>query len=203
MRLYEFDTKLDEDVGQPYLYHWMELSKAIKVLQSNCLKPLFAHKQIGERGISMTRNPRYLHNWVEGSVPLRLTFDRNVLKQRFKIIPLDSEHARYKPGKHFQRNYDSERTDRAKSARWRDEPMAEEYVIGTIQPLHKYIVEMRFDNWGNDNNPFMLTLLSYLKKYPVPFNVTQDIKNWEMWVDDFENAEWIPDLIKTFRVRIK
>ena len=76
------------------LYHWVGWDKAVSMLRSDSLIPKFMHKKTNVKGVSLTRNSRYAHDWA-GHNPIRLEFDQRLLAQRFKIEPLDAEYHAY------------------------------------------------------------------------------------------------------------
>lgn len=154
------------------LYHWLSAAKAARSFNSDRLRALFAHKMLGPaKGISLTRNSRYSHSWVEAGAPIRLTFNQSKLAQRYKIVPVDAEHAAA-----IDRNRDLDSRDRNNQYGRRGGEMAEEFLLGIIEPLHAYIDEIFLKNYHNDDIRLMRALPRYLRKFNVPFRT--DDKNF-------------------------
>ena len=153
------------EARQAPLYHWMSAEKAARSFSSDRLRPLFAHKMLGKiKGISLTRNPRYLHDWAADGSVIRLTFNQAKLIQHYKIVPIDAEYAAAVDRKNDVKadNYQ----DRNQKYTFVDgKEMAEEYLLGTIEPLHSYIDEVFLSKYHNDNTPLMNALSRYLKKF--------------------------------------
>ena len=157
------------------LYHWMSAEKAARSFNSDRLRPLFAHKMLGPtKGISLTRNAQYTHSWAEAGAPIRLTFNQRKLAQRYKIVPVDAEHAAAIDRKDAPQIFRRVRRDRSNatgdgSGPWRrGNEMAEEFLLGTIEPLHVYVDEV-FLKYHNDEPFLMRALVRYLRKFNVPF----------------------------------
>ena len=146
------------------LYHWLSAGKASRSFNSDRLRPLFAHKMLGNvKGISLTRNVRYAHEWTDEGAPIRLTFNQSKLAQRYRIVPVDAEYAAAFDRKDANLN----QRDRANPFR-RGGEMAEEFLLGTIEPLHDYLDEI-YLKYHNDEPFLMRALTRYLRKFNVPF----------------------------------
>ena len=85
-----------------YLYHFTDYRIVKKILRSNVLKRGTINLAITnsgktfdiddkEQGVSFTRNRNFQKDAMWGSNALALVFDRNKLKSRYKIYPLDPE----------------------------------------------------------------------------------------------------------------
>jgi hypothetical protein len=147
------------------LYHWMSAMKAARCFNSDRLRPLFAHKMLGPtKGISLTRNAHYTHSWAEDGAPIRLTFNQRKLAQRYKIVPVDAEHA----AAIDRKDPNTDRRDRNQRYGKRGDEMAEEFLLGIIEPLHVYLDEI-FLKYHNDEPYLMRALPRYLRKFNVPF----------------------------------
>ncbi len=150
------------EARQAPLYHWMSATKAARAFNSDRLRPLFAHKMLGKmKGISLTRNSRYKHDWVQDSIVIRLTLNQTKLAQRYKIVPVDAEHA----AAIDRRDDPIDFKDRRDFTYRNGTEMAEEFLLGTIEPLHLYIDEIFLDEYHNDNTPLMNALPRYLRKW--------------------------------------
>lgn len=148
------------------LYHWLSAAKAARSFNSDRLRPLFAHKMLGStKGISLTRNAHYTHSWAEAGAPIRLTFNQGKLAQRYKIVPLDAEHAAAIDRKDPNRDHHDRNDAYGKPGG----EMAEEFVLGIIEPLHLYIDEIFLRDYHNDDPFLMRALPRYLRKFNVPF----------------------------------
>lgn len=143
------------------LYHWMSGAKASKVFQKDSLQAQFSHVVVGQKGVSLTRNKHYRH--FHGT-QVCLVFDQAKLIQRYRIIPLDAERAAAQ-----DRGTDPAiARDRNNFFGGGDE-MAEEFVIGSIQPLHSYLSRILV---GDHNDmPFIDRMLIFARHYGIPLDV--------------------------------
>jgi hypothetical protein len=148
MRSYEFIIEGREG----YLYHGMELDKAINVFKNDMIPAMWEHNipGIGRiKGNSFTRNKLLRWGFV------KLTVDQQKLAQNNKIIPLDADYVHLqkfnkseKPipwnAKISDRNQISPHTWFKKTP---EEFLQEEFVIGDIKNLHIKLVqiELRLD----------------------------------------------------------
>jgi hypothetical protein len=118
--------------------------KISKVLNGDALLPLFAHDDFpGQKGISLSRNPNFDMNLYTTAFlhPVRLTLDQALLTRHHKIYPVDADYmVRNRQG--F--NSHDRPLDRLKTRL--EHTMAEEYVVGAIRPLHKFVTAIQFDN---------------------------------------------------------
>jgi hypothetical protein len=122
-----------------YLYHWMDMDKGAFVFEHDEMPGRWTHI-IGQReiaGNSFSRN-KVMSFGEERCV--RLTVDKRALAARHKIIPLDAELV------HFR----TRSRGKEPAARIRDRVMnsssgshfAEEFVVGDIVDLSRYIVKV-------------------------------------------------------------
>lgn len=134
------------------LYHGTIMKRIPDIFHIDKLLGKTIHKVDGKiiKGVSVTRSFRYARYWSTGSTEYQsivLVLDQQKLKFNHKILPLDW----------FQNTY-------AKSER-RSE--AEEFIIGDIYPLHKFlkkvILERPFEQWS------LVDL--YLKTYNIPITI--------------------------------
>ena len=148
MSIQDFLTTIIEGRDAP-LYHWVDKKKLFAIFRENRMAANWEHVIPSQAdryvyGNSMSRNPQFV--WAGGEI--RLTFDQRRLTMNHKIIPLDGERTFYHDK---QGMYDGDFTsDRDKPQLGMDEEavMAEEFVLGHIEPLNKYITEIWYD--GSD-----------------------------------------------------
>ena len=175
------------------LYHWMDAGKSLKVFKTDQLLPLFSHKMIGQKGISTTRNKKYKHH---NGREVCLVLDQDIVRTTNKIIPLDStmaihfdnqrkkkSYAKLPAARHtmFDNDWDDENSitnysdvalDRADNFHSpKGTETAEEYIIGSLIPLHRYLKSIILYNWVNEG-PFIEYLLKYVKKFNISLEVT-------------------------------
>jgi hypothetical protein len=129
---------LFEKVEQNELYHVMDSVKAHDAIKHNKLRAWWRSKIDGDikTGTSFSRNSRF---WFYDRKWVKLTVDRNKLKARNKIIPVDAEFV-----VRDTHGMSSRAHDRHMNAN--HQVMAEEFVIGDIAPLNRVVksVELRF-----------------------------------------------------------
>lgn len=133
------------------LYHWMSPAKAFEAIHSDALYPTWEHILPASEGgkpvlgTSMSRNP---HFNLRRSV--RLTFDQGKLAETNRIIPVDADYVytyatwRRNPKAVDISNLDQTRTRQFRS-RYPSDLSAEEFVLGAIKPLHKYLLAIDMD----------------------------------------------------------
>lgn len=127
-----------EKVEQNELYHVMDTAKAHDVFKHNKIRASWKSKIDGriQDGSSFTRNPRF---WFYDKKWIKLTIDRNKLKARNKIVPVDAEFT--VRATHGMRTMAHDR-----HINKNEQVMAEEFVIGDITQLNRVVkqVELRF-----------------------------------------------------------
>lgn len=178
--------KLLEIRGAP-LYHWMDAKKSLSVFEHDKFTQLWTHetKEGTFKGISFSRNSSFTY----GEKPVRLTFDQAKLAARFKIIPLDAERA-------FAHSMNStgwyNRKDRKMNSK-NSQQYAEEFVIGDIKPLHKFITKIEVTkraSIGNSSRSLIQEAEEYAKKWNIPLELAPEvIKAKEQWKLDDEDDE--------------
>ena len=129
------------------LYHGMSIRKAMDVFKNDKLKASWKHilpngKQI--IGTSFSRNKLLRYGYVTIEV------EQDKLTHTHKIIPLDGDYINYN-----KKSWDNPLNIRSRemhgwsSMRGRDmgpeHTLAEEFVIGDIFPLNKYIIKIIID----------------------------------------------------------
>ena len=149
------------------LYHWMDANKARRVFLTDTVRAMFAHKIVGQRGVSLSRNKRYVHH---NGTAVCLVLDQAKLTQTHRIVPLDSEHAiaidndeAGEPGGLLPA------ADRHQWSASAGEETAEEYVVGSIRSLHRYLTAILVKD-HNDAN-FIRPMLVYAKRFNTPVKV--------------------------------
>lgn len=140
MRLSEI---LTED-SRSYLYTNVNRDKLDTVLRTNILPATWTHiLPSGERkaGTSLSRNPRLGRRmWSTPFGPVQLVLNQDKLRNNYRLVPLDAEYA-------VQKQIEPERLN---DPRWRkryndrmmragEQPFAEEFVIGDVKPLSRYL----------------------------------------------------------------
>jgi hypothetical protein len=102
--------ELIEAIESGRLYHWMNLSKSTIVFESNAVTALFSHYfellKKSVHGISVSRNSQYNHG--TDSV-VRLVFDLDKLKTKYKVVPLDGDRAVQLKNPKYKDNVESAR----------------------------------------------------------------------------------------------
>lgn len=137
------------------LYHTMDQYKARNVFSDDIMPARFEHNIPGYgkiKGNSFTRNVKLIWNGC-----IRLTIDQNKLSRRYKIIPLDGEHAfrfsmNSEEKEYWERIKDKMRDrllhrgspNNTEELTYGIEPLSEEFVIGDIKNLHQYIIRIYF-----------------------------------------------------------
>lgn len=163
--------RLDEFTQYP-LYHWMNHKKAINVFNSNSIPANWKHDipGIGEKyGNSFSRNSRFTFqdNFV------RLTVDKNKIKETNKIIPLDAEYV-YGGGKIQDRIYNK---------KYQQYLYMEEFVINDIVDLNKKLISIElFKPDFNTQLQYILNTIEeaekYSKKFNIPLTINSDLKRY-------------------------
>lgn len=185
MRANEFITEsiIDEERGG-YLYHGMNERKALAVLSNDSMPANWQSNIPGVgrvNGNSFSRNKLYGTRWLEGGYIVRLVMDQAKLAQTHKMIPVNAErlhqlaitnNTRRELGNPEMGITDTQRTtnDRRKSDAAR---MDEEFVVGDINNLHRYIVsiELVTDRHSLEIRPATaLALVTFCKKFKIPLN---------------------------------
>ena len=147
------------------LYHWMDREKAAKVFRSDHLRPFFS-KFLKVKGISLTRNQHYTHDWIEGGAYVRLTFDQNKLIQKYKITPVEAQ----KQAGIVDDTDDVYNRDRNPLNYSRGQEMAEEFLQADLKPVHPYLKKI-FYLHTRDNPEFINLIIKYVIKWKAPLDV--------------------------------
>jgi len=167
-----FGRSLKESINESReadLYHWMHYNRLDIVLQENKLSGVWEHelpytnKQL--KGTSMSRNPYFYLGR-----PVRLVFDQEKLSQTNKIIPLDAERVYQYTSKYQGWEKSPDRNKRLKTL------MAEEFVIGDIVPLNKYLKRIEYidlDRYPNfprhkEEETTINEMVRYSKQFRIP-----------------------------------
>jgi hypothetical protein len=187
------------------LYHAVDFVKARNIFHNDMMPATWAHyvPQLGKlKGNSFTRNKRFVfHNVV-------IKFDQAKLASTHKIVPLDANRVYYQgyndakaAAGHYvtppeYRRYDRQHNDR--------DQMMEEFVIGDIKNLHRYIVSINVvsveDFEEHELQVFWNVFSRYVSKFNIPYNKNYDIESGLDWAKRLGvrhkyklNPEPIPD----------
>ena len=135
------------------LYHWIDGDKAVDIFQNDIMPAFWTHNirtNIGMAGTtpidgtSMTRNPYF--RWIYGDRPFRLVFDEWKLAQTNKIIPLDADAA-------LSLAQQDRSAEKGKSPH---KQMAEEFVVGDVKPLHKYLIRIEVNPHASEHDMYIV-----------------------------------------------
>lgn len=170
MRAIEF---LTEGRDAP-LYHNLSSAKAASVFSNDSMPGLWQHDFPGMgrvSGNSFTRNRLYRDGY-----PVQLVVDQAKLAQTHKIIPVNAELIhRMNMANSARRTYDkdpnlltpqdmdSSAWDRSKRAQ---DQMSEEFVVGDIDNLHRYITKIVLHKGISAGGMHFLN--EYSKKFKIP-----------------------------------
>lgn len=180
MRAREF---ISEERGG-YLYHGMNEAKALAVLSNDSMPANWQSNIPGVgrvNGNSFTRNKLYGTRWIDGGYLVRLVIDQARLAQTHKMIPVNAERLhRLAVTNNTRRelgNPESNITDLPSSTNDRrksdDARMDEEFVVGDINNLHRYVVSIEMVNVRESleiRPATALALVNFCKKFKIPLN---------------------------------
>ena len=163
------------------LYHGMLPDKALSVFANDSMPANWQHDIPGMgrvNGNSFSRNKFYGTIYYDGGYSLRLVLDEAKLAQAHKIFPINGElihrlamsnNIRRDTGVPIRtdtRDMPPEASDRAKPA---ESQMSEEFVVGNIVNLHRYIKSIElFNAAAHSSTPFAYALINYAKKFNIP-----------------------------------
>lgn len=124
-----FTQYLDEGRDAP-LYHGTQIYYAISILQDNEIKPLTTHMRHSPPGVSLTRSLRTALRWRSFNPPSHrknvvFELDQRTIVQNLKIAPINTL---------FQW--------KGRQSNAKAEELFEEYVVGPIKPLSKYLLRV-------------------------------------------------------------
>ena len=153
MRIQDLRQPVNEGRDAP-VFHWVDHKKLVNILSKNSMPARFTHtlpetnQQV--TGNSMSRNPKFYAGDVWKIA--RLTFSQSKLAHTHKIIPLDADVA-YRHGSGEEafvtdrgKEHEHEKLINLKMAKQgtlvTSDVMAEEFVIGDIEPLNIYLIEI-------------------------------------------------------------
>lgn len=154
------------------LYHWMNGKKAIDVLEHDKFTQLWVHDtpEGTLTGISLSRNA----NFTYGEKAVRLVFDQAKLATRYKLVPLDAERA-------FHHSIGTvswyNRKDRKMNAA-DGQQYAEEFVIGSIEPIHKYLLKIVVSRSAllyGEARTLIAVIEEYCNKYNLPLSLAPEV----------------------------
>lgn len=162
------------------LFHFMDERKAFDVFANDAMPGRWKHRipGMGEvMGNSFTRNKSFKFH----ARPVRLVMNQARLAQRYKMVPLDGELIFRHTNQWAPRDGHRDRMMNRKS-----QPLAEEFVVGDIQPLHVFIDRIELTNGnaymsGADTLELHDVATAYSKKWGVALAVS------EQYVRDMED----------------
>ena len=177
------------------LYHYMDARKSLHVFGTNRMEARWKHLIDDQEvmGNSFTRSSR-----LELPRPVRLHIDYRKLSQTHRIIPVDGERT-FRLTQDREDGYTVSRDgfrDRVINARTRSgSPLSEEFVVGDIPGLHRYIevVELMKPNFyfmsGSDAVSLFDVVAEYATEFGLEARIHPDfIENIERikasWADD-------------------
>ena len=156
------------------LYHYMDYEKSMDVFGRDEMHAYWRHTIPGMgdvKGNSFSRNPRFGYP----GRPVKLTVDQAKLAQTNKIVPLDGEMifrgwggiGKPRPG----------HADRIMNSRPGHSQLAEEFVVGDINRLHRCITNIELQNpnvyhmSGQEIINLDEAVRAYAAKYEIPLSV--------------------------------
>lgn len=166
MRIQDLYRPLTEGREAP-LYHWVGDEKLLAILEQNKMEAYWEHMIPGQAkkysyGNSMSRNPRFTYPEVGRKV--RLILDQSKLAQTNKIIPLDGERTFHTGQGSGAADYTIDR-DKPIAGETDRNVMAEEFVIGDIKPLNKYLLKIEYIG---KSDRIRGIIQQYASKYGIP-----------------------------------
>lgn len=161
------------------LYHWISNKKVEDIVEEDTLFGNFIHIIKGEeiKGNSFSRNKNLKINYST----IRLTVDKDKLKNNYKIIPLDAEitHRKIDPSDKYRYERFRDRNPK-KTNVFGDQPIRknfdedrfdEEFVVGNINNISRYITQIDFfkSEWYSDevDDSKVMKLLEYCKSHNI------------------------------------
>jgi len=169
---YVYSESQITEAREGLLYHWINPIKLEYALKRDSMHPEWRHNDplTGEdmHGNSMSRNVRLV--MPEAT---RLVFDQARLAQTNKIIPLDADYVFHRT-RQLSKNFGRMNPEELSAMRTRTvskgapySDFAEEFVLGPITPLHKYLVRIDYDD---KSGYFALGRIidEYARKYNIP-----------------------------------
>ena len=161
------------------LYHWISNKKVDDIVEEDTLFGNFIHVVKGEKikGNSFSRNKNLKINYST----IRLTVNKDMLKNNYKIIPLDAEiiHRKIDPSDKYRYEKFRDRNPK-KTNVFGDQPTPknfdeyrfdEEFVVGNISNISRYITQIDFfkPKWYSDevDDNKVMKLLEYCKLHNI------------------------------------
>ena len=147
------------------VYHQMRLGspKTTTLLSSDVLQAIWTHDIPGigpVKGHSFSRNPRL--EWAD----MQLIIDQAKLANRYKIIPVDADFV-YARLDHPKVKGVSDRHTKPDQ-----NTMAEEFVVGDIKSLHKYLLGIKISVIRQSNPVKLKELLVPVMDYSYKYSIT-------------------------------
>lgn len=190
------------------LYHWMDMSKTLNVLITDTMPGNWTHRLPNDpernvEGNSFTRDKAL--QWGGDSMGIRLTVDQRRLAQTNRIIPVDGHlvhaHTRDTFGRKEWQAINS-RTKPGENAN-----PSEEFVVGTIKALHRYIERIEFLHFsGHETGAAVLDVVqAYGQKWAIPVAIDPSVfagfEQYKVWLKNgrFPQKHTMhPDILKYF-----
>jgi hypothetical protein len=161
------------------IYHWISNKKVDDIVEEDKLFGDFIHiiKGVEIKGNSFSRNKNLKINYST----IRLTVDKDMLKNNHKIIPLDAEiiHRKIDPSDKYRYERFRDRNPK-KTNVFGDQPIRrnfdedrfdEEFVVGNINNVSRYITQIDFfkSEWYSDkvDDSKVNELLEYCKLHNI------------------------------------
>lgn len=154
------------------LYHWIIDHKLEWMLEHDEMLGKWDHYIPVEgknfQGNSFSRNSKLDLDHCR----VRLTVDQEKLASKFKIIPTDGSYIFHGRGVHTMTNPTDRKARLGNLDHLRDRTFlsdkgnfSEEFVVGDIKEIHRYITEIRYYRARNSNPGPLPDLLEYGKKF--------------------------------------
>lgn len=171
--------ELLKEQARSHLYHNTSLEKLDTILRTNTLPATWAHvlpDGSKKTGSSLTRNPQLGRRiWTTPFGPVQLVLNQDKLQQNYKLIPLDAENALQKqvdPSRLDDPRWQKRYNDRLLRAR--EQPFAEEFVVGDVKPLSKYLEKIiwiqEYDpQWNKKYEQDLRLIRQYARQHEIPF----------------------------------
>ncbi len=158
------------------LYHHMRYEKAIAVFASDTMPGRWMHNVPGMKaffGNSFTRNPRLAY-----PADVILTIDQRRLSQAHRIIPLDGEYVHSYTQKGYREFGSIKDRHDNRWGRGQTHLMSEEFVVGDIENLHRYVTDIHVTGGMVDSAAASMLLRKareYEARYGVPVHHDADL----------------------------
>jgi hypothetical protein len=182
------------------LYHMMGYDKTLAVLKSDELEGRWESEIPGLGRFTGTSMTRSRHKILGRCI--RLVVNRSRLQQKHRIIPVDGDIVFRHTGGYSSSGVSS----RSQNSYGSDHAWSEEFVVGSVKPLHDYLarIDLLYPNPMDQQERLPAAnaiemrdvCLEYGKRFSIPINVTAPYaafiaKEEKRWAD--EEAEEYDD----------